>query len=498
MRELSPRGEPEAVLAFDRRFVLRWIALALLYCWPMVAIGHPSYYYDTTGYYKNGHDAVSILGKHLIGARAMAPPPAGPSSKIPAVPSPDASVSGGLEPDSGRQVKAARSLLYGVMTYLLAGPAGLMLPLAVVQSLAASFVSVLLLARLGVDGSAAFAGSALVLGLTSTAPWFATLALPDIFAAVGIASLALLLASPRALSAGLRVALVGIAALSFTLHASHLASGLAMLLVAAAGFARRRVGSAQDMRPVLLAGVALVGGMLAVGAAGYVAFGEVSLAPKRPPLTLARMIEDGPGRQYLREACPARQYEICKVMPDPPTYSADIVFGPRGLTKIATSAQLDRIRSEEPEIVLRTIATYPGEVLRAQSSSIVRQLASFGLIDLLVDQRLRSDGSGMLRLVPGDPSALAIRDGMQALTNSFAWLAIAMLPVAFWLMRNERNLIVLLVAGVVANAIVCGSLSVVADRYQGRVIWLLPVILCALVAAVVRSRAVAPPRPSTS
>ncbi|MEO6092397.1 MAG: hypothetical protein ABIT04_04575 [Novosphingobium sp.] len=382
--------------------------------------------------------------------------------------------------DPAKQVRGARSIFYSVIVYLFAGPNQTMLWLALLQALAASFVTVILIERLGVVEHGPFIAVALVAGLATTAPWYASFTLPDVFAATGIAGLALLLTSAGRLSGYLRVALLLLVAVSISFHASHLLVGIAMLLVAGIAAVPRWMGSGRQLGTIALAGGALLASVMAVGVSGYVAFGEFSIAPKRYPLTLARVIELGPGRWYLARSCPVRRYQICSVMPDPPQYAADIVFGPKGLRDVATPAQLDRIRAEEVPIVLRTFAAFPREMIAATAGASMQQLGRFGLRDLMIDQQVRAIRPGMIVLVRSDPAGLNVRERFQLITDAVTWLSIVFLPLAYWYFRSERRLLLLVTAALIANAIICASLSAVADRYQGRVIWLLPVMLCAL------------------
>jgi hypothetical protein len=175
-------------------------------------------------------------------------------------------------------------------------------------------------------------------------------------------------------------------------------------------------------------------------------------------------------------------------MPNPPTYAADIIFGPQGLGHVATAQQLDRIRTEEPIIVLRTFAAYPSASLDAFVGNALRQLSRFGLGDLMVDQRLSVDPAMKVTIVADDPAMVLVRDRFSLLCSIVVWLAICAFPVAFWRMREARGLLSLIAVGLVANAFVCGMLSAVADRYQARVVWLLPLIMCALLVRLLSQR----------
>lgn len=225
-----------------------------------------------------------------------------------------------------------------------------------------------------------------------------------------------------------------------------------------------------------------------IAVTGYAAFGELSIAPKRYPLTLARVIEIGPWRSYLQRSCKRLHYEICTVMPDPPGTAGEIVFGPRGLKNIATSDQLDRIRAEEIAIVLNATAAYPWVSLKAAVGSSLRQLGQFGLVDLMVDRRLSEQSPGVAVLVADPSSAVGLRDVMARVASTVAWLSIALLPFAAWFCPRDRRLMLLIVGAIAAKAVICATLSEVADRYQGRVIWLLPVMICAVIARYLQHR----------
>ena len=63
------------------------------------------------------------------------------------------------------------------------------------------------------------------------------------------------------------------------------------------------------------------------------------------------------------------------------------------------------------------------------------------------------------------------------------------LPTAFDLaQRRMRDFAAVVVAGVVANAIVCAALASSLDRFQARVIWLLPFLALSMLAVVRQAR----------
>ena len=59
----------------DRTFISRVLLLAALLCWPMLLLGHPAYYYDSAGYYQNGHTALSVETSRLDRYLQLQAPP---------------------------------------------------------------------------------------------------------------------------------------------------------------------------------------------------------------------------------------------------------------------------------------------------------------------------------------------------------------------------------------------------------------------------------------
>jgi peptidoglycan/LPS O-acetylase OafA/YrhL len=63
------------------------------------------------------------------------------------------------------------------------------------------------------------------------------------------------------------------------------------------------------------------------------------------------------------------------------------------------------------------------------------------------------------------------------------------LPTAFDLAeRRMRAFAVVVIAGVVANAVVCAALASSLDRFQARVIWLLPFLALSMLAVARQAR----------
>ena len=441
----------------------------LLMLWPLAVNGAPFYSADSSSYLRGGAFGFStglLILSHwwqsLFEAASTA-----------AVSDPKTIVASAIAESRG-----ARSLIYSIFTYLLRFPGVSLLALAAVQATAVVVV-LTLLRRLIAPGSAlrptlAFgAGMAVV----TSAPWYAAYAVPDIFAGVAIAgSLALTVFFDR-MRFPARLGIVALVAFCITTHGSHLLIAFSTLVAGCVANLWLERGSLVDMvrkaiwfaSPVVLAVIALLG-------TSYAAFGEASIAPKRYPIQLARSVADGPGAWYLRDHCATEHFAICEVFgPNPPRKVNDFLWGPNGVRYRATPDQMERIRAEESTIVRKAAMAYPGDQIRRSIRNSFAQFFEFGLRGLVFGERM----------VPGEDPAIAspssdrpdFRAAGEAVTYA-GFFASILLLVLFRrrLRREEIAAIAVGFIGLLANATVCGTLSGVTDRYQGRVAWVLPAL----------------------
>jgi hypothetical protein len=449
-------------------WTIAFVVVAMAMLWPVALRGHPAYFFDTVGYYTGGRAALRAVRDKLDGLN----------------PQPSAAHAAAAPSQPKKAVVATRAIAYAVFVRLAAGPDNRLIPLVLIQAGVVSTMLLLWLTRVapGLDWRrATFAG--VVLAAASSASWFASYAMPDIFLGVAILGF-LVLMSPTPPPLGLlaKVFVVLVIGFAFAVHASHMP---VLLLVTAFAVAQhlwlhRRSLRWPDLRAVVWLGAPLVVGAAAVIGSSLFGFSQASLAPKRLPFVLARSIADGPGRWYLERECPTRRYTICELYPVLPKYQAQILFGPTGLPSRATPAQMDAIRAEEPEIVAAAARAYPLQQAFIAFKSFGRQMISFGLYDLRFNTHLAFGYGETVRLeVDSKPPTIqraflyVIYGGVAA---SLAYLA--------WLMRrprrNEAAMVLLVVITMLSNAAVTGILSAVAHRYQARVVWLLPALAIGL------------------
>jgi hypothetical protein len=229
-------------------------------------------------------------------------------------------------------------------------------------------------------------------------------------------------------------------------------------------------------------------GAVATVALNFVAFGGPSLTGKRYPLTLARSVAEGPGKWYLDQNCGHLKYAICEIYPHgvPATVNA-LLWGPNGLKQRATPEQMDRIRAEESDVVLAASRAYPFTEIERLGVNFARQLVLFEPGVGLLNSRIVQDPDGTPQLASARYSHFWT-DLVHWLTAASLIAALVVLYRRFRSDPSSRPMILLILAGILFNDVVCVYFSGIVDRYGARTIWLLPLLALALVEKEPRRR----------
>lgn len=471
-------------VGLDGALARRALVLALLLLWPLILFGRPSYISDSASYLKGGKVAVEFVASKLSPSAPQAPASAAAPSAAKVSDSPGA-------PGFHEAPKGARSVAYSVAAYLLRWPGIDMTALALVQILCAAFIGAVTLGVLGVATWGRFLAVGAILAFATPLALSCAFVVPDVFSGFVIATLILMALFLDRLSVGVRLVTGGITAFAVTAHPSipPLALGMAilglviMLVSRRFGLVRPRWGWAWMIVPPAL-------GLIANTAIGYVAFGEVSVAAKRFPTALTRSVVDGPARWYLEKHCATEHYAVCEVFGTQiPSTINDFLFYKWGLNGRATPEQMDRIRAEEAEIVMKAALEYPGYEAYNLSRNILRQLFRYDLGKSRFKEELALDAKGVPELVLSGRQAQPFMIAVGMLNNIVLVLCIA------WAILNRKRLdnrerftVFLVIAGLVGNATIVVAFSSLASRYQARVIWVLPLFLLGMAAAHYRNK----------
>jgi len=443
-------------------------AFALILMWPALLNAGPFYFGDSAGYLRGGEVAVQFVVDRLTPVGGT---PAGHEAAPP-----------------GEGVHGVRSIAYSVFAYLTRAPGDSWFLTSLLQAVAvATTLWVLFRIHKMHRHPAAMASLALLAAFLTPASWFSVFAMPDIWAGIAILAIALLTASPRETPVPIRMLFGGFIAFAVSAHLSHVPIiGLLVMLSGVVILARSSLPAwrtaARDFAWIALP--ALIG-LVANVTSNAIGFKEVSVTGKRYPIVLASSIQHGPARWFLERNCATERFAVCELYPGKlPRSSGEFLWGPDGVRARATVDQIERIRAEEPEILRRAIAAYPFSSATSAASISLRQLVKIGLDDHHFEFRLARDPAGVVQQIETGEERLGLK---YAVESVFLTTMFAALGALVWLVRDrrsllrpgDRTLLLMAVGGCLINAVVCGTLSAAADRYQGRVIWV--AVLCVAV-----------------
>ena len=392
---------------------------------------------------------------------------------------------------------AGRSIYYGAMLYAGALLGGLWAGILFQLGCVLLAVHMTLDALLGPERRRRFPAVIALLAVATPLPFFVCYLMPDVFAGIAILAIANLFALEGALAPWKRLLWLALLAMALLFHTSHTAVALLVLAPAAA------VAWAALRKPPWRA-AATVGAAIGIGLLGEVVFALTVEAvygapPLRPPFLMARLVSDAPGYGYLLANCPGIGLRLCDWLPRLPA-DTDIFLWSRdpgrGVYGLADAATRRALAGEQAAFVLGVLGhDLPGQIV-ASLRDFAEQLGRFGLGEFAYDDYLRRTVADMLP--PSERaafvgSALYRRTFPLGLADTVTRVAVA--AAAAYLLwaaaravggrRGTRPRGGRRAAGLRggadrrrggANAAVTGILSTPHDRYQARVIWLIPLL----------------------
>jgi hypothetical protein len=361
-------------------------------------------------------------------------------------------------------------------------------PIVAMQCLMVAFVLWLVARSLAPRRAVArYLALTLALSLLTSASWYACFVMPDFLGPMVYLAFYLLAFARETLSRAERLALYVIAWWGITSHSSHmlLAGGL-WLLLAVAAVLRPKLIPRRAWRLAEVAGILVVAAASQIALHGYLN-GTPSLNGDRPPYLMARVIADGPGRWYLEQNCPHLQWEVCNHLSQLSNDPDGFLWDDNGAYQSGTDEQQAAINQEEMPLVRAALRAYPRQQLTRSAANFRDQLINFGLYGFDPNQWMldqfdttlpRARASYLRSRQARTALNLELLTGIQlgALFVSLGVIAAAV-PL-LWRRHSHRlaGLSLVAVSMVVANAFVTGVLSVVDDRYQCRVIWMIPLL----------------------
>lgn len=473
----------------------------------VVADGRPVVFADTNIYVWMGQMQIRPV------RYALSPVLGGPSS---AADDPDLADEAPADMRLRHTEMGARSAWFGTLLYLVSS-AGTLWAYAGVQSLAASLAVRALWRSLLGGGPAVHLVVMALLSLGTTLPFFAGFAMPDLWAGVGLVAMAGLLFAREGLGRAERFALFGLSLAALTFHQSNPLVAVGATLASVGGARtvwrvpwRRLSPGLASLGVALCCAVALQAGYaLAVRSAS----GDTL---RSPPFLAARILADGPGREYLRQSCArGANWALCRFRDHPLDDSQVILWSgdrSRGLYGLTRTEERIRIDREQIRFVLAAVAYDPGGAVRAAALNTWRTLTNVELEDplrdphfYLTDPEWRDTFIADLvhDMGPCDPDERGCKPRFDPLQLAPWHGAVCAAAVAWigWTAGRRRTralfndqlgpVLVLLLSAVLVNAAVTGILSGPFARYGARVAWLPPFAALLLIGAAFKARGAA-------
>lgn len=405
-------------------------------------------------------------------------------------------------------VLAGRSVYYGVLVY--AGfLAGKMWLTVAVQALAVAYLLQLLMSQVWGFNSRQTIGIAAALSLMTPLGVYTGFLMPDVFAPLVVLCIGMLAVYWQQLSRNQRWMITLILLFGLCAHASHVA--LAALLL---GLALAMRWLSKRWRGLSTAALVVTASCIAGAVAAEWAFSKavtvaVGAPPMRLPHPMARLIDLGPGTAYLKKNCPDSGFAACSYLQNYPTAWDDFLFSTnpaKGAFALADVATKRRLSDEQLRFVGEVIRFDPVGVASGVSADVLRQLLNFRVDITAYGKRGLAMFEGRVPdSIFADMQASRAASQQAPLNNwltmsTYALVLASLLVLVIGGLRLSSNasqpadpqhqlfvnFVWVIVAGVVANAVICATLASSMDRFQARVIWLLPFLA---LAAVVRANA---------
>jgi hypothetical protein len=465
---------------------LALLTTAALLCLPAVLNGQPYLYPDTPVYVRRAEIGV---GK-VLGAERIKPWIDAPSADA----RPPASSAIAPAENDRSVTLAGRSVYYGALLYG-AHAAGTLWLAVVAQALCVAAMLHLVIVRLwGFGGRHLVAAGASLAVLTPLAA-FTGLLMPDVFAGLTVLCSGVLATYWSRLQRRERIGVAALLLFAIAAHPSHLALAAAML-VFMLGCKLLRLGPRAPWPALMFVAACVLGGVAAEWAFNKAMTAAAGAPPVRLPHSMAHLIGMGPGTDYLRKNCPQAGYVACDYVANFPTHWDDFLFSEdpsKGAFWLADAQAKRRMSQEQTAFVLDVLRFDPVGVARGLGIDVLTQLGSFRvdighqpssaperfyvgrvphevLADLRRSRGMRGgDFDGWL-----SGATYAVVAGSLAL---LAWRRRSSMPPR---LASFNELVLVVGAGVLANALICAVFAAPLDRFQSRVIWLVPFLALAV------------------
>ncbi|MBC7906007.1 MAG: hypothetical protein H7Y60_04555 [Rhodospirillaceae bacterium] len=338
-----------------------------------------------------------------------------------------------------------------------------------------------------------YLGLGCALSLFTALPWVVSQVMADMFAGLGILGICVL-AFGSAVPLWRRMLLVPVVALAISVHMSHVAVALGLVLVLSALWLGSRFLLRMPRPRLGLVVLAVAMGTATVPAVHYLATGRAFFTESGQVLQLALFVQDGLAKKYLDEVCPqGAALKMCEHKEELPYTADEFLWGDSPFEEMGGWKAM---HDEAGQIVKGAIKLFPADVAGAMVNNTLTQMDLIAAGEDLVPMTWHFVRT-QLKHYPQDFRAFRFarqqrREGisfeainkLQVPVAQAAEIAVVGLLFVAWRRRDRisAGLLITVMMALLGNAFVCGALSNPHDRYQNRLVWLalMSVIICAV------------------
>jgi hypothetical protein len=483
--------------ASRNRIIFWFVVLTFFGIWPALSNGQPFFYADTTAYVRGADLAfANALGSRF--ATDWAKDQRRTIGTETSIPNPETAAAG--KKSSRRAVLAGRSIIYGALLYLGEVSGGMWLSV-IIQSFIATYLIFVFIVRTLGKSFEYFLASCFFLYSASSLPFFASYLMPDVFAGFLILGFAILATSWDRLSRMERVITGAVLLLAVLSHTTHLVLLLGLTGMTAGYVVLTARSQWINIRRLILVAVACVGiavlWELMFSAGVRRALGG---PPIRPPFVTAKLVSML-GRPAMAKVCASDAFVVCRFQDRFPVDAESFLWSEDERTGIFSVADVrtKRLLSDEQlRFALAVIPANVGRLVADASIDSLRQLTQFHLSEFFYsssvlrffENRLPSHDFDRMASTFAARSDAYVVFGRTVVYFTAVVGAIGTALLLWWMSRpgtvhgareTERTAwcvaAYILLTGVVLNAIICGGVSAINNRYQARVVWLVQLCL---------------------
>jgi hypothetical protein len=474
-----------------RRLVRRGsvvVVVIVALIWPALYNGQPFFHTDTSAYLRGADAGMQKLTHHTTVWSLPDEIPPGLSSADRRRPEATTSVSSVRD----KTVLSGRSPLYGLLLYLGEITGGFWVSV-MIQAAAVGVAIALAVRAAGLPTWPLVPLTGLLLAAASSAPFYTSFLMPDIFAGVLILANSVLLAARSPLRRSDYVIWFVLCVAAATFHASHLIIAIGMLCLGMVWNVRQGWGNWRGLLVMSAAILTAIGAQVAVDATIERIVGA---APQYPPFLVARLVDDGPGYRYLRATCPSNGLAVCEFLERLPMSATDFLWSPNGVFSAAKPEIRRRLAAEQKRFALAVLEFDPAGVLRSALSNALKQATLLGLENFqigdtgkrLFERKIPVEHMKSMRHsaayngeMPTRTYSIINATVLLAAALLLAWLAIQG-GVSMGVGPVTAGVTGWMIVGIVLDVVVCGVLSSPLIRYSERVQWLVPLAAIMVIA----------------